>query len=472
MILATVVTACDLAEPEHRTPVDVAPSWRELPGNGPAVWPAVDWWTGFGSPQLNSLIVSAQAANLDLAAAVARVQQADAQVRIAGAALLPSVQLTPQINSLKESIGSHLNYTAVQASGQISYELDFWGLNRASLAAARQSSEAARYDWQVVALSTVAAVAGSYFQALGLQDRLAVARDNLANAQRILAGLKLQQKAGTASQLDVVQQETVVAGLEAAIPPLEAQLAQATDAVAVLLGKPAEAFQPFAGSLLALTVPVVAPGLPSELLGRRPDVREAEARLVAANANITVARAQFFPNIVLTAQGGVESVPLSRLFTAQAGMFDLTAGLTQPIFEGGRLEGQLALAKAQYKELLENYRKAIISAFSDVEDNLAVSRRAAEQVTKERLAVDKARQSLAMAEQQYHGGTITLLNVLNAETTLFSNQDTLAQARLAEMQSLVNLFKALGGGWQDPSPLEPSATSTVAITPAKVETGR
>jgi NodT family efflux transporter outer membrane factor (OMF) lipoprotein len=207
-----------------------------------------------------------------------------------------------------------------------------------------------------------------------------------------------------------------------------------------------------AKSLVPLPVPVVEPGLPSELLERRPDVREAEAQLIAANANIKVARAAFFPSITLTASGGFESFALSNFLSPASAIYTVAAALAQPIFEGGRLHGQLDYSKARYEELLQNYRKAVISAFSNVEDALAATRRTAEQQESQQVAVAKARRAYDIAQLQYGVGSTDLLTVLNTENALFSANDLLAQIRIARMQALVSLFNALGGGWQDGGP--------------------
>jgi NodT family efflux transporter outer membrane factor (OMF) lipoprotein len=278
---------------------------------------------------------------------------------------------------------------------------------------------------------------------------LQVARDNLANAESVLKLVREQGQVGTTTDLNIAQQETVVAGLRAAIPPLQQQFSQALDALAILLNRSPNDMRLAAQSLVPLPVPVVAPGLPSELLERRPDVREAEAQLIAANANIKVARAAFFPSVTLTASGGFESFALSNFLSPASAIYTVAAALAQPIFEGGRLHGQLDYSKGRYEELLQNYRKAVISAFSNVEDALAATRRTAEQQESQQVAVAKARRAYEIAQLQYGVGSTDLLTVLNTENALFSANDLLAQIRIARMQALVSLFNALGGGWQD-----------------------
>jgi NodT family efflux transporter outer membrane factor (OMF) lipoprotein len=416
-----------------------------------AAWPSADWWQGFGSLQLNGLIEDAQRANDDIAAAIARVREADAQARIAGAPLLPSVSAGGA--ATRESL---LNLTSAgttttnefSALLNASYELDFWGKNRAALDAARLAAAASRYDRVTIELTVMTSVASTFFQAVEAHDRLSVARDNLASAQSTLKGLQLEKTVGVITALDVAQQETTVAVLNAAIPPLQQQLLQSIDALAILVGKPPEEVNITTGTLAELSEPKVIPGLPSELLARRPDIAEAEAQLMAANANIAVARASFFPSINLTANGGYVSTALSSLFNPASRVFTLTGGLSQPIFEGGALSGQYSYSKARYAELLANYHKAVISAFGNVEDALVTLQQTALQRERQEEAVAKARHAYEMTQVQFHAGTINILTVLSTETALFAAEDTLVQVKYSHLAALIALFNALGGGWQ------------------------
>ncbi|MGH8305460.1 MAG: efflux transporter outer membrane subunit, partial [Steroidobacteraceae bacterium] len=334
-----------------------------------------------------------------------------------------------------------------------SYELDFWGRNRAQLAAASATAAASRFDRSTVELTVMAGVATSYFQALELRDRLAVADANLGNATRALRGLQLEQSAGTVTALDVAQQETVVATVNALIPPLRAQLRQSLDTLAILVGSTPEGLDLASGGLDDLSEPQVRPGLPSELLARRPDVAAAEARLIAANADIAAARAAFLPNISLTADGGYESPALATLLMPASRVWSLGAGLTQPIFQGGALAGQYSFARARYQELLADYHKAVISALANVEDALSGVRETDEQVSRQRQAASHARRAYQFAQAQIRAGTINVLTLLNTETALFTAEDALAQAKYAHLQALVSLYQALGGGWQQGGPL-------------------
>jgi outer membrane protein, multidrug efflux system len=451
---ALALAACSVG-PQYERPVIAAPAaWRDAHAHAPAAWPARDWWRGFGSRQLDAYIAQAQRANDDIAAAVARVREADAQTHIAGAALLPAVAASADSTRerTRAASGALSTYSVYTPQISAAYELDFWGKNRAALNAARATLAASRYDRATVELTVVTGVASTYFLALELRDRLGIARDNLASAKAILKGLRLEQTAGTANALDVAQQETAVATLDAAIPPLEQQLRQSVDALALLLGKAPEAIDITSGSLLDLSQPRVQPGLPSELLARRPDVARAEAQLLAANANIALARAAYFPSIELTASKGFASAALSKVIDPANAVFSLAAGLTQPIFEGGALEAQSAYARARYAELLAAYHKTVISAFADVEDALVALQKTSDQLQRQQQAVATARRAYEIAQAQLHAGTINVLALLNTEGALFTAEDAMARVKLSHLQALIGLFNALGGGWQNTTP--------------------
>ena len=418
--------------------------------NAAGIWPASDWWQAFGSATLDDLIAQAQRNNDDLGAAMARVREADAQVRIAGAPLFPFLDLGADATRERAQVSGvgPATFNVFNPQLTASYELDFWGKNRAARDAARAAALASRFDQQTVALTVVSNVASYYFQTLELRDRIEVARRNYLNGDKILQGLHLQQSAGIATGLDVAQQETTVALLNAAIPPLVQQLRQTVFALAVLLGRTPESIDVDSGALTALKVPQVIEGLPSELLARRPDVAEAEQQLIAANADITVARASLFPSIALTAGGGYESAALSGLITPYNRVFAVSAGLTQPIFHGGALRGQLEYSKARYAELVSTYHKTVLTAFSNVESALTATQQATEEELRQQDAVNKAQRAYQFAQTQMSAGTVNILNVLNTENALFSAQDVLVQVQYLRLQALVNLFTALGGGWQ------------------------
>ncbi|MEI9804421.1 MAG: efflux transporter outer membrane subunit [Pseudolabrys sp.] len=297
-----------------------------------AALPPLDWWHGFRSRELTEIIEEARSANLDIAAAVARIVQADAQSRITGSALLPTVNLNGDatrarssqaaggLGSSSTSVGGGSERDLLSASLTASYEIDFWGKNRSATRAAEELAVASRFDREVVGLTTVVATANAYFQVLAAQDRLQVARDNQAAATRVLNLIQQRLNAGTASALDTAQQESLVNTQRAAIPPLEQIVTQNRNALALLMARSPESVRVRGGSLRSISYPRVTPGLPSELLAQRPDIREAEANLAAANANVENARAQMLPSITLTGEGGYQSAVLRTLLRAGIGV--------------------------------------------------------------------------------------------------------------------------------------------------------
>src|ERR1700722_242878 len=387
LLLGPGLSGCILGSEKPELGLEVPATYREGGHHAPdAAVPALDWWRGFRSSELTKLMEAAQIYNLDIAVAIAQIVQADAQVGVSGAPLLPSVTGTG--NAENEHFGSSSaqssssNGLAV-GSGRggstfnsfnfgltATYMLDFWGKNRATLYAAEESATVARYNREVVTLTAIVTVANTYFQVLAAQDELRVARRNLAAAERILTLIKQQFSGGTASQLDVSQQEAQVATERAAIPPLEITLRQNIAALAVLVGRAPANFTVKGGLMTQIAIPRVTPGLPSELLNQRPDIRQAEAQLASSNFSVESARAAFFPQIQLTAQTGVQSAALASLFGPGAWFYTLSAGLTQPLFDGFLLESQLKQAKGVQLQNLQAYRKAVLSAFSDVEKAL------------------------------------------------------------------------------------------------------
>jgi NodT family efflux transporter outer membrane factor (OMF) lipoprotein len=462
---------CLLAGDKPEPGLNIPPAYSlgpRKPAAAEARMPPLDWWRAFRSRELTEVIEEAQAANLDIAAAVARIVQADANSRIVGAALLPVVDLNADATHSQQSkttgSSSVVNVSRSGASIAIinnnlsatlnaSYEIDFWGKNRSALRAAEQLAVATRFDREVVALTTVVATANAYFQVLATQDRLRVAQDNLASATRVLGLIQQRLQAGTASALDTAQQESLVNTQRAAIPPLEQTLRQNRVALAVLMARSPESVTIRGGSLRSIAYPRVTPGLPSELLTQRPDIREAEANLAAANANVENARAQFLPSIQLTGEGGYQSAFLKLLLRPESAIYTAAASLTQPIFEGGRLLGNLDLQKGRQDELLQIYRKAVISGFADVENALDGIRRTAERESLQREVVTSSRRAFDISEQRLREGTVDLVTVLQTQQTLFQAEDALAQARLAHAQAILSLYQALGGGWS-PKPVE------------------
>ena len=455
-LVAAALSSCSLGPRYHRPQVPPPDHWVTTSDASAAQWPSADWWRGFNSAELDAFIAQAMSANDDLRAAIARVEEADAQRRVALAPLLPSLTAGATATRARQPVPGSAGYLTGNDFSPLataSYQLDFWGRNRAGYVAAAATERASRYDRTTVELTVLAGVATTYFQVLELRDRLSVAAHNLANAQEVLRGLTLEQRAGISTALDVAQQQTVVDTVNASIPPLRQQLRQSQDALAILIGETPESLDLTHGSLDELGQPAVRPGLPSELLTRRPDVATAEAQLIAANADIAAARAAFFPSISLTAGGGFESPALANLLTPANRVWSLAGGLTQPIFQGGALLGQYRYSQARYRELLADYHKAVISALANVEDALVAVRETFEQVARQQEATEQARRAYRFAQAQMHAGTINVLTLLNTETSLFTAEDQLAQAKYAHLNALVSLYQALGGGWRQQAPV-------------------
>ncbi len=458
VLLATIlIGGCSLGPFYERPKLDVPGAFQATADTAAAAWPPPEWWRNFGSPELNTLIVAARAYNANLAAAAARIVQADAQVRISGAPLLPTVQGGLSDSYQRSGTGSsttptfgkqrYFDFRSYSANLQVSYDVDFWGRNRALAEAAQASAVATRFDQETVALNVVTSVATTYFQWLGALDRLHIAERNLATAANVLGAFKARLTVGTANALDVSQQEALVASQRAAIPGLQNNAEQQRLGLGILVGVPPERLAARGGSLDKLPLPLVAPGLPSELLARRPDVANAEAQLVSENANIRAARAAFFPDVQLTGSGGLTSAALSTITGPGTVVAQLAANLTQTIFDNGLRRGQLDQSKGRYDELLANYHQAVLQSFTDVEQALVALRLTTEQEDLTRQAVAVAQRSADIAGAQLLAGTIDIITSLNTQTTLFSDLDSLTQVRLARFQALVNLYKALGGGW-------------------------
>jgi len=486
LLIALGLAGCSLG-PAYRRPVVALPAhFQATAASTQVAWPKAGWWRGFGSPDLDQLIAEAQTHNFDIAAAIARVEQANAAVEVTGAPLLPALNASSsgtydyagaQSSSSSSSKLSRLfglssssksTNTHQYALGlDVSYELDFWGKNRAALQAAEASRLFSVFDQQVVALTVVTSVADTYFQALEDQDQLVIARRNLADAEDLLKVIRARLAAGTNTELDVAQQAALVAAEQATIPNLTSLLKQETIALGILVGRPPESIHIPVGSLTRLPMPRVAPGLPATLLMRRPDVAEAEANLVAENATLRSDRAALYPDLTLTGSGGLQSNALNMLINPGAEVASLAASVTQVIFDNGKLEGTVAEAKGRYRELLADYEKSVVQALSDVETALTQLRYTTEQEALQRQAVTQAQLAATVARAQLDAGTVDVTTVLTAEQTLLSDETTLSQIRLARFQALVALFKALGGGWTQPVPATATTLPpTLAALPA------
>ncbi|MGB9471147.1 MAG: efflux transporter outer membrane subunit [Candidatus Acidiferrum sp.] len=408
------------------------------------------WWDVFQDKELQGLIRTALKNNYDVRIAATRVLQAQAQLGITRADQFPTLTGGGNISSVRNpTIGPIPAYeiTLGEVAASASWNVDFWGRYRRATEAARADLLANEWAQRAVISTLVADVASSYFQLRQLDRQLEISKSTLASRQDSLSLTKTLEEHGINSLLDVRQSEQLVYTAGAEIPDLERQIQQQENAISILLGNnPGQIPRG-----LKLTEqphsPEVPVGLPSALLERRPDIREAEQNLVAANAQIGVARAAYFPQISLTGSAGYESAKLTDLFQGPAGVWTLAVSLVQPIFEGGRLKSGVNLAEAQHEQLLLTYQQTIQGAFRDVSNALIAYQKYREFRIQEQQLVDSAQDAADLSEIRFKAGTADYLEVLTNETNSFSAELNLAQAQGNELIALVQLYQALGGGW-------------------------
>jgi len=451
--IAVLCAGCATPRTE-RVPADSPAAFEQPAPAGQASWPGKDWYRGFASEELDSFVELAQQNNLDLAAAAARIHQADARARAAGAAILPQVDVGGNgVYITGGSNGQTANETDWSALLSASYEVDFWGKNRATSQSAQLSALASQAERDTLALTTLTGVANAYFQVLSLRERLSIARANLASAREVLQVIEARYNAGATTAAELATQRAAVANAELTIAPLEQQEVEARAALALLVGHAPEGFSVTAQHLDGLSEPAVVPGLPAELLMRRPDVLAAETNLQAAHADLAAARAAMFPSLTLTGSGGAQDPAVqAAVITLEGAGYTLSLGasLVQTIFDGGRRRAARDEAQAKEEELLANYRAAILSAFSDVETALSAIHHLDMQRAAQTQNVTQSERAFEGARLRYRAGAGDYLSVLDAQRTLYSARDQESQYRLARLQAVVGLCKALGGGWQQP----------------------
>ncbi len=451
--LAVLLTACSQLKPLQLNADDglavVPAQWRHHTG-GEDTQVERDWWQAFGHAELDSLVQRAQTANYDIAAAVARVTQAQKLAVVAGASLLPEVAATASAGRQRRLGGTSdasalSNYSATLAA---SYEIDFWGKNRSSYQGALARVDASAFDRDSVRLSISASVADTWIELAGLRERAFIAQKNLENAEKVLGLVQSRYRAGAANQLALAQQQGLVASQRRLLALLKQQQGNAEAILATLLSQPLAALQ-FGNHLLAtVQVPQVSASLPASLLVRRPDIARAEAELLAAQADIQVARAVMLPSITLN--GGVLSRGDHLSNVLDNPLYSLAAGLAAPIFNAGRLAAQRDVAMARRQELLANYRQTIIAAFADVEAALNRISGLEQQAIAQTEALENAERAFNFAQSRYQAGAETMLTLLDTQRTLFAAQDVTLQIRQQRLQASIDLYRALGGGWARP----------------------
>ena len=409
------------------------------------------WWEVFKDQQLQGLIRAALQNNYDVRIAAARVLEAQAQLGITRADQFPSLSAGGSIASQQNpKIGPIPAYEVTQGevAASAAWNLDFWGKYRRATEAARANLLANEWAQKEVIATLVADLATSYFQLRQFDLQLEISNRTLSSRRESLQLTQALEQQGLNSFLDVRQSEQLVYTAATEVPDLERQIAQEENAISILLGKSP-------GDIprgLKLTeqphAPEVPPGLPSSLLERRPDIREAEQNLIAANAQIGVARAAYFPQIALTGTAGFESPALTSLFAGPAGLWNLAGSLTQPIFEGGRLKSNLRLAEAQREQMTLTYQETIQGAFRDVSNALVAYRKNRELRVQQQHLLESAQDAAHLSHVRFDAGTTDYLEVLTNETNSFSAGLGLAQAQANELIAMVQLYQALGGGWQ------------------------
>ena len=415
------------------------------------------WFDIFKDEQLQALIRTALVANYDLRTAVARVNEARATLGITRSEQFPTIAASADITTVRASkngltpIPPGVSRDRTVGSvllNLVSFEVDVWGRLRRATEAARAQVLAADDTRQAVLTTLVSDVATAYFDLRELDTELEIAQRTLATRQQSLQLIDMRRQGGVGTLFDLRQAEQLVYSATQVIPDSQRLIEQTENQLRLLLGQPPGAVPRGQPLTAQAHPPAVPPGLPSALLERRPDIRAAEQTLIAANANIGVAKAAYFPTISLTGLLGYESNQLSSLFKGASSTWQFVPQVTQPIFTAGRITSQVHLAEAQQQEALVQYEKTIQTAFREVSDALVQSRRVTEIRTQQALLVTTLHDRTRLAYMRYQGGVDTLLNALDADRDLFNAELSLAQTQRNELLALVQLYKALGGGWQ------------------------
>ncbi len=479
---AAGLSGCNLDWEKPDPSIPPPERFREAkPHSAPPIGAAHDFSAHFGSKELVVFVDRALENNNDIAAAVARIQEADAQARVSSAPLWPSLStantfqqirvpgtatnLAPTYNPLQQfynaagrkDIGNALtDQTGFNATRTnlwklgltASYTLDFWGVNNDASKAARILANASRFDRNVVEISTIASLLNLYFTVLNDQDLLRITNENVRISTDVLNAIKFRLEVGTATAFDVALQETVVNTQRANIPIIEEQLRQDRNLLAVLLGQTPESLRTTGSTLKTLQFPNVQPGLPSEVLLRRPDVAEAEAKLASQEFSVLQARASFFPTFTLTGPYyGVQSIATKYLLQPEAIAWSLAAQAVQPIFDGYNLQGQYMLQQGKYAELAALYRKQILTALSDAENAMIAIVETGKTLKIDQEGVDAAKRALDAAQARLREGTIDIVTLSTTQNTYFQDMYALEQTRLLHFEAATSLYQALGGGW-------------------------
>ena len=450
-----LLTSCRVGPKYAKPGVDIPGEYRGLTSVASQTAEAVPlgdrkWTEIFQDEQLQSLIQTALQQNFDMRIAAVRILQAEAQLGITRADQLPMVAGTAEMSTLRISRSRFPEFSSSQGGLglAVAWEMDFWGKFRRATEAARASLLMSEWARRAVTSTLIADVSTAYFHLRELDMELDIAQRTLASRRESLRLIRDLSDQGLVSLIDVRQAEQLAYTAAASIPDIQRRIEQEENLISMLLGNNPGAVP--RGRILTNQphAPEVPVGLPSSLLERRPDIRQAEQQLIAFNARIGVAKAAYFPQITLTGSGGFQSSALVRLFSGPAGIWNLVGGLTQPVFSGGRIRSGVQFAEAQQQEALLVYQQAIRQAFREVSDALVAYRRNQEFREQQELLKQSAHEASELANTRYQGGLTSYLEVLTNQTNYFTAELGLAQAHLAELQALVQLYRALGGGWE------------------------
>jgi multidrug efflux system outer membrane protein len=441
LLAACFAASCSLTPEYFRPDTPTPPTFTT---KSSASVPNIDpqWWRAFRSRTLNGLVTEANVDNTDIAAAVRRVDQARASYRIARSSLFPFIDATADATITRTEIRGAPDTTRKRlgAAASLAYDFDIFGGNRAATASARADIASRQFDREAVELTIQFEVATTYIALLLARERLRISDETIGNFGDILRITEARFEAGATTTLDVSQQKSALASARALRAVTVEEVRNAENALAVLLGDAAGTLKVNGTGLSALRVPKITPGQPAALLYRRPDIRRAEADLIAANADIGVARAALFPSLDLNLDAAIATDPLTKTIS-------IGSSLLAPIFQGGRLKAGVKLSEARKAELVEIYRKTVLVALQEVEDALAAIRSAQQRFSDLTTALQESRNAYNLSRTQYEAGSIDFQTLLDAQRTLFADEERLALARFDRLFAAVQLIRALGGGW-------------------------
>ena len=437
-ILLLALSACSLAPTYQRPQMAVPEGWSGVPGVGLSLQKNTSlFWEELGSEDLNRVMKVALAQNLDLKAALHRIEQARAQAKVSGAPLYPSVEVGGRTS---RSYQDPVNVNAARGLGTLNYEIDLWGKNRNQLAAATYRADSTQFDREALRLVVASDTATLYTQTLALNERIRIAENNLKNAEEILRIIEARYRAGSVSGLEVSQQRVAVNGFRATLAALNEQRTTNLNALAILLGRAPQTMEPPQATLASLKMPETSLTPPASLLTVRPDIQSAEAGLRAANADIGSARAAFFPSLTL----GTDASFAAGFGNPAAAAVSLASNLLAPIFSGGRLTGNLEGVTARQQELAAHYQKTVLTAFQEVEDALAALKSNNDQALLSVESVRESQNAYDIAKARFDAGAIDYLTLLETQRSLYQAQDNQISVQEGQIEAYIQLRKALG----------------------------